>query len=338
MPFWRKKSDEEKQREEMQKRSLESLSAGGIPLLARQRIEREAALGKKFFTSDLTAREYFLCGESGLETIGQVMGTSFFNVSYFGMMRGRSSATGELADLTRARLHARRLALGRMQEEARLLGASGVVGVRIQAGARDWGGRLTEFTAIGTAVRIPGMSSAEPFTCDLSGQEFWQLHKAGYTPKGVAFGVCSYYMYSDVSTQKILYSWWGGNQGNNQEVPLYTQGFYTARNLAMSRLILDLHDNKADGCVAMEVDYDLEHVEYEVNDRKYHDLIAHFTAMGTGIIGQAAGQAPPQARPLVCLNLATGKMGALAESRLSELSSEVYDLDEYDLSEDDEGE
>ena len=179
-------------------------------------------MGNQFFTSDLTAREYFLCREAGFHTVGQVMGTSFFNVGFFGTYTGRWGMTGELTDITQSQLKARHLAVSRMKHEARLMGAHGIIGVRIKIHAHDWSSRMTEFTAFGTAIRIPGWTEeeSEPFTSDLNGQDFWQLYKAGYRPRGLAFGVCSYYVSTDLATQNILYrrGWLTGAAAPNQEV------------------------------------------------------------------------------------------------------------------------
>jgi uncharacterized protein YbjQ (UPF0145 family) len=276
-----KKSPEEIRLAERRKQTLEALAQGGIPLDARERIEREAQLGKDFFSSDLTAREYLLAKETGVTVVGQVMGSSFFNVSYLAMQQRSRRQTGEMVDLSKAQLDSRSMAMSRMRQEAELLGASGVIGVKMKSNAHEWASRLTEFTAVGTAVRIPGWTG-KPFTSALSAQEFWQLYKTGYVPVDVAMGVCSYYMYTDTDTRSILYSFWGNNS-KNMEVPLYTQGLQYAREKAMDRLTDDIEAHKADGVVGMDVSYDMEHVEYESGSSTYHDLIAHFLAFGTSV-------------------------------------------------------
>jgi len=277
-----KKSPQEIKLAERRKATLQALSEGGIPLDARERIEREAALGKDFFSSDLSAREYLLAKESGVKVIGQVMGSSFYNVSFMGMQQRQRRQTGEMLDLTQAQLDSRTLAMSRMRQEAELLGASGVIGVKMKSNCHDWSSRLTEFTAVGTAVRIPGWTG-KPFTSALSAQEFWQLYKEGYVPVDVAMGVCSYYMYTDNDTWNILHSAWGNNNRRNMEVPLYTGGLQYAREKAMDRLTDDLKAHQADGVVGMDVTYDMEHIEYDTNNSTYHDLIAHFLAMGTSL-------------------------------------------------------
>ncbi|MBZ0187954.1 MAG: heavy metal-binding domain-containing protein, partial [Candidatus Obscuribacterales bacterium] len=192
--FWRKKSENEIRQKELQKASRREIENGGIPLIAQERLKKHAQSTSKFFTSDLSTREFLLSKDRDVQPIGQVMGTSFFNVNLFASMFRVRLGTGEMIAYSDAMIDARRLAVSRLLEEARLLNASGVIGVKIQAGRRPWSSSLHEFTAIGTAVRIPGWKH-EPFACDLSGQEFWQLYSAGFRPVNLAFGICSYYMY-----------------------------------------------------------------------------------------------------------------------------------------------
>ena len=58
---------------------------------------------------------------------------------------------------------------------------------------------LAEFVAVGTAVKHKGGGNFrnhknEPFSSDLSGQEFWTLLRAGYRPVGFVMGSCVYYV------------------------------------------------------------------------------------------------------------------------------------------------
>ena len=94
----------------------------------------------------------------------------------------RTQGRGGLAffgPLVQAMYQARDTAIGRMTAECARLGGHGVVGVRVSRGSFPLGG--LEFTAIGTAVRAPGAAGGrqEPFTSDLSGQDFAKLITAG---------------------------------------------------------------------------------------------------------------------------------------------------------------
>src|SRR5271155_6159934 len=97
-----KESEEDKRKRELQEATVQALEQGELPPLARKRIEERNALGSKFFTSDLSTREYLLCREAGFETISQVMGSCFYKVGFRGYYARRWTGTGELANLTHA--------------------------------------------------------------------------------------------------------------------------------------------------------------------------------------------------------------------------------------------
>lgn len=314
MPFWRKDTPEEIRQKEAQEKAIKALESGDIPPIAKERLERERKHGSGFFTSDLSCREFLLIKEAGIQTLGQVMGTSFFRTRFGGTTNFTwNRSTREFDDLTAVQTNSRETALNRMKREAQLLGATGVVGVRIMQRGHSWSGGLTEFTAIGTAIKIPGWDHVtEPFTSTLNGQEFWQLYQAGCEPQAVVYGVCSYYIYTDAATRSILYTWLGNNNRTNQEVVQYTQGFYLARSLAYSRMLLKMQETNAEGVIDVDFDPDFEVIEYEVNNREQHDLLCNFVIMGTAI-----RKATPRVKsmaPLMCLNLSTRTFGKLGST------------------------
>ncbi len=312
MPFWGQESEAEKLARQKQAASLKALEMGNIPTQARERLEIQKRQGANFFTSDLSCQEYLLTREAGYQPIGLVMGTAFYKVSFWGYFRNYRTFTGELTSLTQAQLAARELAVSRMRQEAAILGASGVIGVRLKTRNFDWSSRTIEFTAVGTAIRVPSRTpDPQPFTSDLSGQEFWQLHQAGYWPKGLVFGICSYYIHTDNNTRAIvnpgLFGLLSGNWLMNQELTQYTQGFQLARHLAMSRLTADVQKLGASGAVGMDIDTDVEDIEYEINNRTYHDLLAHFIAIGTAILEDEPPKQKSARSPLLIYNLKSGK-------------------------------
>jgi uncharacterized protein YbjQ (UPF0145 family) len=224
--------------------------------------------GKPFFTSDLSPNEYLLTKESGCDPIGLVMGSSFYQVGNYQNLWGYRKITGEVANLTQAQLTARELAVSRLQQEAALLGAHGVIGVRLTQRRKGWGVGMVEFTAIGTAIRIPGEPPTKsPFTSDLSGQEFWQLRQAGYRPKGLVFGACSYYVHSDRNTRNLMNrSIWSrifGQGRQNQEMVQFTQGLQDARELAVLRMTKDIQQHGATGAVGMSIEINEEVINYQ---------------------------------------------------------------------------
>ena len=133
------------------------------------------------FTSDLTVNEFLLVREAGFRPLGLVLGSSIYHV---GFQRGQWSKNQELDRLSQAMYHARELAMSRMETEADVLGADGIVAVRLEIEFKEFGTDLAEFVAVGTAVKAeePGEwrnNTGKPFTSDLSGQDFWTLVQAG---------------------------------------------------------------------------------------------------------------------------------------------------------------
>jgi len=302
--FWRPETEAEVTNRLAQKAAMEALEQGDIPPSAKDRIALQLNAEREFFTSDLSVREFLLTREAGIQTISQVMGTSFYNVSYWGSYMGPYRMTGELEKVTHAQTEARKLAVSRMRKEAQLLGASGVIGVRLQTKPSGIGSRMTEFTAYGTAVRIPGYpEGTEPFTSNLNGQEFWQLYNAGYRPKGLVMGFCSYYIWTNWRAGMQLYGLFGLGSFSNQEIELYTNGFYEARNRSVNRLTQELYEHQADGCIGMQIDYNIEKIEHGSKDSQI-DLLINFTSLGTAV------DAGPPLKPLgrmMCMDLRKGR-------------------------------
>ncbi len=250
----------------------------------QQRISKQS--GKSFFSSDLSTNEYLLMREAGCDPLGLVMGTSFYQVGFYRNLWGYRSRTGEVEALTQAQLAARELAVSRLQQEAALLGAHGVIGVRLKKSRGSWGFGRVEFTAIGTAIRISGRPLPPlPFTSDLSGQEFWQLRQAGYFPRGLVFGACSYYVHSDRTTRQLMNpSLWNrlfGQGRRNQELVQLTQGFQDARELAILRLTRDLNHLGAQGAVGMQIEMSQEVIVYQ--PRSLSSILFQLFLFGIGV-------------------------------------------------------
>ena len=59
----------------------------------------------------------------------------------------------------------------------------------------------------------------------------------------------------------------------------------------MTRFSQEVSRAQAEGAVGVRVDWDVEDIEYEVNDRTYHDLLVHFAAVGTAIASRSGAPA-----------------------------------------------
>lgn len=336
-------------REARQAESQKRVEAGSIPIEAVERLQRSAARQRTpehLWTSDLSVSELLLTKSAGFEPLGQVMGSSVYHVGIqwtSGAWRNSAWSSGvsyEFDVLTRAFAHARHLALSRLYEEAALLGATAVVGVRLKREPAGWAGDLLEFSAIGTAIRekdVPASTSAStsagaplpsafaatagppgtshgpaiPKLClsELSGQEFWKLRAGGFRPVGIAVGNCTYYTIPSWNSRNITNGgWFNSGSWQNIELPDYTQALYAARELAMGRMEAEASQFGAHGIVSVDLDVDAEARPVEVNKQERLDMLFHFTAIGTAI----APFAGPPPKPQVALTLSL-RRGATVE-------------------------
>ncbi len=203
----------------------------------------------KLFTSDLSVNEFMLVRKAGFEPLGLVIGSSIYHIGY---QRGSFNQNMELTVLSQAMYHARELAMSRMEAEADILAADGIVGVRLDVGRYEWGESLAEFIAVGTAVRSRDGQShrtqqGKPFTSDLSGQDFYVLRTMGYRPVGLVMGSCVYH----VAHLTLRQAW--KTIGQNMEMENFTQSLYDARELAMERMQHEAVRLGAQGIVGVNV-------------------------------------------------------------------------------------
>ncbi len=207
-------------------------SREGLPTDAVDRLNQSTATHDGFFTSDLTVNEFVLLDQAGFEPLGLVMGTSLYHIGY---QRAGWSKNMELDVVTQAMYTARELSMTRMEEEADVLGADGIVGVRLQVRRHAWATSMAEFVAIGTAVKaVQGGNwrspSGRPFTSVLSGQDFWTLLHSGRKPLALVMGTCVYHV-----GHRGVAQWF--KQGlRNVEMINFTQALYEARELALKRM------------------------------------------------------------------------------------------------------
>lgn len=218
----------------------------GLPAAARARLADGKA---NLWTSDLSVNEFLLVRDAGFTPLGLVMGCSIYHI---GFQFTNPWESLELDVLTQALYSARELAMTRMQEEADLLGADGIVGVRLTVNRHAFGADLAEFLAIGTAIKHDGggdyrTKRNKPFTSDLSGQDFWTLLRSGYRPVSLVMGNCVYQVRKRGITQAL------GQIGRNVEMDNYTQALYDARELAISRMQAEAEADGAQGIVGVEV-------------------------------------------------------------------------------------
>lgn len=255
------------------------------------------------FSSALGVAEALAIRDAGLVPIAQVMGTSYYKLGWQGMpwgsqtggvfSYGRRGETIELETQSEAWNEARRLAVGRLRDEALAVGADAVVGVHVRRSKRDWATDLVEFVVIGTAVRSTRYDLAEggdPLLCNLSGQDVAKLVRHGYWPVGIVGGSTVAYVVAGSAQQGRS----GGlfAQMRNQELPDFTRGLYDVRALVMDRVTRQAHDLRAHGVVGVAIERTQREREQEINTTTYVDLIIEMHVLGTAIVEVDSGDAP----------------------------------------------
>lgn len=196
-----------------------------IPQSALDRI-KNAEGGTGLFTGDFTPRDLLLLKQAEFAPVGLALGACAFQVGWQFQRWG----DGQMQVYTEAYDTAVATALARLEQEAHLMGADGVINIitRITGmpGGEHDGSPDGMVTVIffGTAVRsITGAQVKSPvgmpFLTEMDADRFCCLLRSHYIPAGMTFGV-------DVQ-QCILYS--PGLFNRPFEDPSMTQSMYIAR-------------------------------------------------------------------------------------------------------------
>ncbi len=249
------------------------MNANPIPQHAVDRLKglRNANHPGGIFTSDFSVNEFLLVRKAGFEPVGLCLGSCIYHV---GIQYALWNSSREMEVLSQAMYSARELAMSRMREEAQSMGADGVIGVRLEVKRMEWNAHVLEFVAIGTGVvhatghqGFKGVKG-QPFTSDLSGQDFWTLLHAGYRPLEMVMGSCVYH----VARQGALKSM--ANVGRNVELTNFSQALYDAREIAMERMQHEALQAGAEGVVG---------VDLHEGSHAWQPHIIEFFAVGTAV-------------------------------------------------------
>jgi uncharacterized protein YbjQ (UPF0145 family) len=291
--------------DEFEARSLSAVEAGQLPLRAQQRLadlrDHEA------WTSDLSVSEFDVLGSVGFRPVGQVMGTSVYQIAWTGMAfcggggrwgGGFSAAPGHATPLISSLYDARYRALTRMQAEATALGADGVVGVELSISHFRGAANALEFHAIGTAVRADGpVHPPSPFLSDLSGQDFVKLLLSGWVPTGIAMGISVVVRHDDWNTRVQAGAW------VNTEIGGYTELIQVSRHTAREALRTDVRRLGGEGVVVRDMSLRVHEQECRafVGQDNGRDHVAEVTVLGTAItrFSKTAVHAGPRTLPIL---------------------------------------
>jgi uncharacterized protein YbjQ (UPF0145 family) len=273
--------------------------------MAQQRLAeiRGADPANAVFSSDLSPDEAALIRRNGYRPLGLVSGSAMYHV-------GRAYASAyndcEVTVLSDAYNEATRLAVTRMQQEAVAIGATGVVGVRFDMTRREWSDKSIEVSLLGTAIAGPEPPTTTPWLSDLSGQEWFALHRAGYDPAGLVYGHCTWFI---LTTQ---YDAWSEQSVVNQELRHFSDALRQCRNRADGMVKAMARQLHAVGVVGVHMSRRLDEIRLSgfggnpVYEREHHNLT--LSLIGTAV--RLRPDAPQTIR-------ATGNVLSLRDGRIT---------------------
>jgi uncharacterized protein YbjQ (UPF0145 family) len=201
-----------------------------LPQAAQSRLahDRDAGAAR---TSFLGAGDYLSLRQAGFEPIAGVIGLSVVHIG--GVQVAGFNQASELGVYSNAITIGLVDASARLQEEAGTLGADGVFLHEMEERTL---GEEHEYAWSGTALRFvpnPGAlrtASGLPFVFAHSAQMLYQMMRAGMAPVIHGYGVCVYHVPHRTMRQAL------GQTFQNAEVPVFTDAWYTAREIAVARL------------------------------------------------------------------------------------------------------
>ncbi|MHB1499691.1 MAG: heavy metal-binding domain-containing protein [Candidatus Dormibacteria bacterium] len=292
-------------------RSQAMVEAGGIPLNAQERIQRQATEGGAY-TSDLSVAEMAALRGVGYRPLAMVLGSSLYQMGWIytgwnsmggglGGLNYGSVEPQENTSLTQALLDARARAINRLTLEAQGLGAEGVVGVRLKINRWEWAAGMAEFTVIGTAVARDGQGrhGGPPFTSTLSGQDLAKLLTTGHRPLRLVMGASAYQAVAFFGGGFGRMGGIGVSSWSNQEVASYTLALARAQDMARRRLAQEAAQAAAGGVVGVEIESHI--LEFPTGSETVGGRIVEWVILGTAV--SPAGDAPRLATPKMVIPL-----------------------------------
>jgi uncharacterized protein YbjQ (UPF0145 family) len=182
------------------------------------------------FTSSADGQQLFCQVDAGYYPMRFVFGNVAYSMGLGGGLMGtlRSLAKGEVREFSQIFHTTRHLAIQRMENEARAVGANCVVDV--ETTIIPFGG-AHEMIVIGTASHAPAIASNNDIvTCSMTNQELWAITKMGYQPIKYLLATSVYSMGFAGGLKSMMKKFVKG------EINELTRLVYDARESALQRL------------------------------------------------------------------------------------------------------
>ena len=153
--------------------------------------------GLQPFTSSFDGQELYCAIDAGYMPVSFVFGNVAYSIGFGKGILGSLKALtrGEVKQYSDIFNQTRNLALQRIIDEARSVGANSVIGIRTEILPFGISG-VQEMVMVGTAAKHPSAGGAiegiEVTTSDLTAEETWNLTKLGYVPMQLVLGTSVY--------------------------------------------------------------------------------------------------------------------------------------------------
>jgi uncharacterized protein YbjQ (UPF0145 family) len=280
---------------------LEAIAAGGLPSAARRRLEELAGLDA-MSSSFLSAAESSLADGLGVVVLGQVVGCCAGSLR-LGVVRAVGPGSEarhkpgaarwlERSGIVETWTTARLRAVWRIQEQAAILGADAVVGVRATRRQLEF---VAEVVLTGTAVRLGRQAppGARPLVTRASVAELAKLRACGADPVGLVGGCASVAAVPSSATTRALRR---RRRRRSRELDEFSFAFGETRRRAVDRVRSEAGGLGARGVIGIDLD-DIE--AFRGGGGEYH-VVLH-------LLGTAVRRAPAAEREAIGVTLRTGR-------------------------------
>lgn len=236
------------------------------------------------FSSAADAQQLYCQIDAGFKPIQFVFGNIAYSIGIGGNIGGalRSLRRGEVPQYTKIFDQTRHLALTRIINEAKKVGANSVVGIQTTISPLLGS---QEMMMIGTASHHDALAAYahEPVTSDMTSEEMWNMVNLGYMPLRLVMGVSVYALGITSGIRAALQTIGGG------EVQGLTEILYEAREKALEHIEQEAERYGADEVVGVKT--------------RVYDLgggLVEFMAIGTAVkkfanVSTVTPALPPQA-------------------------------------------
>jgi uncharacterized protein YbjQ (UPF0145 family) len=219
------------------------------------------------FTTSGDGQELYCQIDSGYNPIKFVFGNVAYSTGVAGGLLGglKSLARGEIKEFSDVFNATRHLALGRIVQEAKSVGANAVVGIKTVI--KPFQG-IHEMMMMGTASKhagLPATYTSSPVTSDLTCEEMWNMTSMGYMPLKLVLGTAVYSLGVVGGMKALLKSFTRG------EISDLTTLIYDAREHALGLIANEASAIGADDVVGVKT-----HIHE-------HGSLLEFMAIGTAV-------------------------------------------------------